>query len=44
MIITAIAMYLNVVHEANFNYIITFIGDIILLSCISIENIIGSKK
>lgn len=40
MILTAMAMYLNTVHSAGFDYLITFIGDMILLSLISTEHII----
>ena len=48
MILTAMAMYLNTVHSASFDYWITFIGDMILAGCISIsptiKNIIRSKE
>jgi len=32
MILTALAMYLNVVYGSDFNYFITFIADMLLLS------------
>lgn len=35
MILTAMAMYLNTVHGAKFEYVITVIGDIILCQCVS---------
>ena len=48
MIITAMAMYLNTVHSASFDYLITFIGDVILMGCISIsptiKNVIRGKE
>jgi len=44
MIITATAMYLNIVYGASFDYFITIIGDIILCAIISqpttVKNII----
>jgi len=44
MIITAMAMYLNIVHHASFNYLLTFIGDAILIGCISVTQNIGGSK
>jgi len=35
MILTVMAMYLNIVHGSTFDYVLTFIGDVFLLSCIS---------
>lgn len=40
MILTAMAMYLNTVYGSNFDYLITFIGDMLLISLISTEHII----
>jgi len=40
MIITAMAMYLNTVEGSSFSYLITFIGDMVLISLISSEHIV----
>lgn len=46
MILTAMAMYLNIVHGANFSYIPQIIGDIILCQCVSssVSNYFKDKK
>ena len=48
MIITGVAMYLNTVYGASFDYLTTFIGDMILCGIVSasinIKNIAKKKE
>ena len=46
MILTAMAMYLNIAHGSNFSYFPTFIGDMILCQCVSssVSNYFKEKK
>ena len=37
MILTALAMYLNTVHGASFDYFLTILGDLVLGSLIFIK-------